>query len=52
MKRFKLEFGGMFMYYWGNTVGEAIAKMIADRPNYLKDLERITEEPLKDHERP
>lgn len=52
MKRYKLEFGGMFMYYWGKNIGEALATMIKDRPNYLHDLESITEEPLKDYEKP
>lgn len=45
MKQYKLEFGGMFMFYWGKNIGEAIAQMIKDRPHYLKDLESITEIP-------
>ncbi len=52
MKRFKFEFGGMFMFYFGENIGEAIAKMIKDRPNCLKDLTAITEYPIMDDELP
>lgn len=52
MKRFKFEMGGMFMYYHGKNLGEAIKSFIAQRPNYIELIETITEEPYKDHELP
>lgn len=51
-KRFKFEFGGSYIFYFGRNLGEAIQELIKHRPDYLKDLESITEEPVKAHELP
>jgi hypothetical protein len=46
-KVFKFEFGGMFMFYSGRNLGEALKQLIKDRPNYLDMLESITKMPEK-----
>ena len=46
LKTYKLEFGGMYIFYSGRNIGEAIAQMIKDRPHYLKDLESVTVEKI------
>jgi hypothetical protein len=51
-KRFKFEMGGMYVYYFGDNLGKAIAEFIKHRPTYLDMVETITEEPIKDYERP
>jgi hypothetical protein len=53
MKCFKFELGGMYIFYFGENIGQAILEFLANRgPNYLKDLESITEEPIKEYDRP
>lgn len=51
-KRFKFEMGGMFMFYMGRNLGEALQRFMLDRPSYIDMLESITEEPIKDYELP
>jgi hypothetical protein len=46
-KVFKFEMGGMFMFYSGRNLGEAIRDFIRDRPKYVELIESITEEPRK-----
>ena len=52
MKRYKFEFGGMYVFYMGKNLGEAIKALLEHRGyTYLIGLESITEEPFK-YERP
>ena len=44
MKRFKFEMGGMYVFYSGNNLGQAIQEFIRHRPNYVDMIESITEE--------
>lgn len=47
MKNFKFylfEDEKMFIFYRGNTLGEAIAAFIAHRPEYVREITRIEEE--------
>ena len=44
--------GGMFVFYFGRNLGEAIKTFIKDRPTYVDLIEQIIEEPIKDYERP
>jgi hypothetical protein len=43
-KTFKFEMGGMYMFYRGRNLGEALQQFIKDRPNYIDMLESITEQ--------
>lgn len=52
MKRFKFELGGMYVYYFGENLGRAIAEFVKHRPNYVDMIESITEEPVTAGERP
>lgn len=51
MKRYKFELGGSYTYYFGANLGQAIAEFVAHRPNQVREIETITEEPVKDGER-
>lgn len=44
MKNFKFEMGGMYVFYGGKNLGEAIKAFVKDRPNYIGMIESITEE--------
>jgi hypothetical protein len=52
MKRFRFEMGGSFLFHFGDTIGEAIASFLVYRPQRLKEITAIIEEPIKDYERP
>lgn len=52
MKRFKFEMGGMYVFHCGKTLGEALKDFLKLRPHYIEQLESITEEPIKEYERP
>lgn len=52
MKRFKFEMGGSYVFYHGNTLGEAIEAFIKHRASRMKEVLTITEEPIKDWELP
>jgi phage FluMu gp28-like protein len=52
MKRFKFEMGGMYVFYFGTNLGEAIREFIKYRSQYLEMIEQITEEPYEEYERP
>lgn len=43
-KLFKFEMGGMYVFYSGRNLGEALKQFIKDRPNYIDILESITEQ--------
>jgi hypothetical protein len=43
-KIFKFEMGGMYMFYRGRNLGEALQQFIKDRPGYIDMLESITEQ--------
>lgn len=42
-KTFKFEMGGMYVFYSGRNLGEALQAFIKHRPNYIDMLESITE---------
>lgn len=46
-KIFKFEMGGMYIFYSGMNLGEALKQFLKDRPNYIDILESITEEPVR-----
>ena len=52
MKRYKFELGGSYVFYFGTTLGEAIADFMTHRPERVNEITSITEEPVKDYEKP
>ena len=51
MRRYKFELGGSYIFYFGDSLGAAIAEFIKHRPYRVAEITSITEEPLKDYER-
>lgn len=43
LKTYKFEMGGMFVFYRGINLGEAIEAFVKHRPTYVKLIETITE---------
>jgi Flp pilus assembly secretin CpaC len=52
MKRYKFEMGGSYIYFFGNSLGEAIVAFMKQRANRVAEIESITEEPIRDFEKP
>lgn len=52
MRRYKFEMDGSYVFYFGDTLGEAIKEFIKHRPERLHQITKVAEEPLKDCEKP
>lgn len=50
--RYKFGLGGSYIYFFGFTLGEAIAEFLRHRPTRVREIRAITEEPVKESELP